>query len=111
MTGWLKRWFGKPDVAQKDDTVVLIRTCQKEEDEQYLADGTCPDCLTKLSMRLGPAGCSANNCMCIACRHEWNLFLLNGVTILDDMGRATEERARQIYGWEQDTATPKRIDA
>lgn len=112
MIGWLKKLLsGSQREAPKAQLAAVKSFDQKQWDEELLTKGTCPDCLSPESMRLGPAGVSANNCMCIACRHEWNLLLLNGVTILEDMARASEDRARTIYGWEKDTATPSRIDA
>lgn len=106
MMGWFKRRSGRLDIEVVPPPAEPLT--QKQQDEELLAIGTCPDCQTPQSMRLGPAGCSANNCMCIACRHEWNLLLFNAVTILEDMGRADEDRARTIYGWKMDTATPTR---
>lgn len=106
MRGWFKRMFGGSDIEVVPPPAEPLTP--KQQDEELLTIGTCPDCQTPESMRLGPEGGSATNCMCIACRHEWNLLLFNGVTILEDMGRASEDRSRTIYGWKVDTATPTR---
>ena len=93
-------WF-KPKRAEAKD--YSTDRSQKQEHEALLQQGTCPKCRSKESMRLGPEGGSSQNCMCIACREEFNLFFMNGVTILDYLGRASESRAKSLYGWEKDT--------
>ena len=91
---FLKRWiFGD------DATPAMQPARSKERDEHDLAHDICPECRSKGQVVLGPQGGSATNCMCLNCRHEWNLLLLNGVTILQDMGTASEGRASSVYGW------------
>ena len=84
---------------------MLSEADQRKRDEALLQQGTCPSCMTPEAMRLGPEGGSAQNCMCIACREEFNLAFLGGVVLLDRMGKASPDRARSLYGWEADTTT------
>lgn len=98
MSFW-KRFFGIPT-----HEYVPVRT--KEKAESMLAKGNCPECGALDCIIMGPEGGSATNCMCTKCRHEWNLFLMNGVTILDDLGTASESRARSLYGWTPDDQRP-----
>jgi hypothetical protein len=84
---------------------------QKAYHEGILQKGTCPKCLTRETMWLGPQGGSAQNCMCGNCREEFNLFFMNGVTILDYMGEADERRARTVYGWEPPAGTNNSDDS